>query len=215
MYVHCTCMALSIIIYTLTTHTHTYSLAAPCSSTVPDSLVPGLALLCLGSLVAMETLRPPLPLPSSLVHPLIPVCSNEIETLFRSSDSVLKELLGLFHSKEIIIGNKTIISRRLYFLTKLNFCEEYRFALSIFQSAQQLSIELESIVCTIIITNYRIVGNFCGRPVFKVFIFADASDHAHYTLYNRAYFTGLNFKDSRKPQKLDPTKIFHYSAFNL
>ena len=84
------------------THTDTHSLAAPCNSTVPESLLPGLAQLCLGSLVAIETLRPPLPLPPSSAHPLVPVCSNEIETLLRSSNSVLNELLGLFQRKEII-----------------------------------------------------------------------------------------------------------------
>ena len=84
------------------THTYTHSLASPCNSTVPESLLPGLAQLCLGSLVAIETLRPPLPLPPSSAHPLVPVCSNEIETLLRSSNSVLNELLGLFQKKEII-----------------------------------------------------------------------------------------------------------------
>ena len=119
------CYHIGLLLYMCT---HSHSLAAPCNSTVPGSLVPGLALLCLGSLVAMETLRPPLPLPSSLIHPLIPVCSNEIETLLRSSDSVLKELLRLFQRKEIIIGNNKARSRKFIFLarvyTRLNF-EEY------------------------------------------------------------------------------------------
>jgi hypothetical protein len=37
-------------------------------------------------------------------------------------------------------------------------------------------------------------ANFRRWPVFKSFrglIFVDASDHVHYTMYNRTYFTGL------------------------
>jgi hypothetical protein len=55
-------------------------------------------------------------------------------------------------------------------------------------------------------------SNFCGYwPVFKVF--ADASKHAHYTLYmyNRTHFTGLIFADSRfsaKTVKIGPHDNF-------
>jgi hypothetical protein len=52
---------------------------------------------------------------------------------------------------------------------------------------------------------YRIAGHFRGVQFsrmaslqkFRSLIFADAGDHAHYTLYNRTYFTGLIFVDSR------------------
>ena len=41
----------------------------------------------------------------------------------------------------------------------------------------------------------RLAGsNFCRRPrssTFSQFNFTDACNHAHYTLYNRAYFVGL------------------------
>jgi hypothetical protein len=68
-----------------------------------------------------------------------------------------------------------------------------------------LSFPLRYKVLDIIIDNTIIAGNFvgsdfCGWPVFKSFrglIFVDACDHAHYTLYNRTYFVGLIFMDSR------------------
>jgi hypothetical protein len=48
---------------------------------------------------------------------------------------------------------------------------------------------------------------------FRGLIFADASDHSHYTLYNRAYFTGLIFADSRLSAKT--TKIGPHENFPL
>jgi hypothetical protein len=59
------------------------------------------------------------------------------------------------------------------------------------------------------INEYRIVGNFCGVQSSRManlqsfcgLIFADASDHAHYTLHNRTYFAGLIFADSRLSAK--------------
>ncbi len=44
-------------------------------------------------------------------------------------------------------------------------------------------------------------------------IFADASDHAHYTLYNHNYFTGLIFADSRLSTKI--AKIGPHENFPL
>jgi hypothetical protein len=44
-------------------------------------------------------------------------------------------------------------------------------------------------------------------------IFGDARDHAHHTLYNRAYFMGLIFADSSLSVKFGPLKnfpIYHY-----
>jgi hypothetical protein len=59
-------------------------------------------------------------------------------------------------------------------------------------------------------------GNFYGVQFSRMaslqsLIFADASDHAHYTLYNRTYFTGLIFADSRlsaKTAKIGPHENF-------
>jgi hypothetical protein len=59
-------------------------------------------------------------------------------------------------------------------------------------------------------------ANFRRWPVFKSFrglIFVDASDHVHYTLYNRSYFTGLIkfFADnclSAKTVKIGPHENF-------
>jgi hypothetical protein len=44
-------------------------------------------------------------------------------------------------------------------------------------------------------------------------IFADASDHAHYTLYSNTYFTGLIFADSRLSTKI--AKIGPHENFPL
>jgi hypothetical protein len=62
---------------------------------------------------------------------------------------------------------------------------------------------------------YCIVGNFHGVQFSRKanlqnvcgLIFADVSDHAHYTLHNRAYFAGLSFTDSSlsaKTAKIGP-----------
>ena len=56
---------------------------------------------------------------------------------------------------------------------------------------------------------YRIAGNFRGVQFsrmaslqsFRGLIFADVRHHAHYTLYNRTYFAGLIFADSRLSAK--------------
>jgi hypothetical protein len=48
-------------------------------------------------------------------------------------------------------------------------------------------------------------SNFRGWPVFKSLIFADASV---ITLYNRTYFTGLIFADSRLSAKIGPHENF-------
>jgi hypothetical protein len=53
---------------------------------------------------------------------------------------------------------------------------------------------------------------------FRGLLFADAGDHAHYTLYNRTYFVGLIFADSHlyaNPRKLDPMKIYRYTVLSL
>jgi hypothetical protein len=75
-----------------------------------------------------------------------------------------------------------------------------------------------------IIIIYRIAGNFHGVQFsrmaslqsFRGLIFADASDHA---LYNRTYFTGLIFADSRlstKTAKIEPHKNFAlYSIYDF
>ena len=66
---------------------------------------------------------------------------------------------------------------------------------------------------------YRIAGNFHGVQFsriaslqsFRGLIFADACHHAHYTLYNRTYFAGLIFVDSRlsaKNAKIGPLENF-------
>ncbi len=66
---------------------------------------------------------------------------------------------------------------------------------------------------------YRIAGNFRGvqlsrmasLPSFCGLIFADACDHAHYIPYNRTYFAGLIFADSRlsaKTAKIGPHENF-------
>jgi hypothetical protein len=50
---------------------------------------------------------------------------------------------------------------------------------------------------------------------FRDLIFADARDHAHYTLYNRTYFTGLLFVDSHlsaKTAKIGPHEISLYTV---
>ena len=67
--------------------------------------------------------------------------------------------------------------------------------------------------------NYRIARNFHGVQFSRMaslqsfcgLIFADAHHHAHYTLYNRTYFTGLIFADSRlsaKTVKIGPLENF-------
>ncbi len=74
---------------------------------------------------------------------------------------------------------------------------------------------------TIVETNtkeYRIAGNFrriqfsqmTNLPNFRGLIFADACDHAHYTLHNRTYFAGLIFMDSRLSVKT--TKVSRYTV---
>ena len=63
---------------------------------------------------------------------------------------------------------------------------------------------------------YRIAGNFRGVQFlrkaslqsFRGLIFADARTHAHYTLYNRAYFAGLIFADSSLSAKIGPHENF-------
>jgi hypothetical protein len=62
----------------------------------------------------------------------------------------------------------------------------------------------------------HIAGNFRGVQFsrigslqsFRDLIFADAGDHAHYTLYNRTYFAGLIFVDSRLSAKFGPHENF-------
>jgi hypothetical protein len=54
---------------------------------------------------------------------------------------------------------------------------------------------------------------FCGAQFsrmqsFRSLIFADARDHAHYTLYHRTYFTCLIFMDSRLSTKIGPHENF-------
>jgi hypothetical protein len=69
--------------------------------------------------------------------------------------------------------------------------------------------------------NYCIAGKFRGVQFSRManlqsfcgLIFADASDHAHYTLYNRTYFAGLIFADSRSSAK--STKIGPHENFPL
>ena len=69
------------------------------------------------------------------------------------------------------------------------------------------------------IKSYRIAGNFRGVQFslkaslqsFRGLIFADVRTHAHYTLYNRAYFAGLTFADSclsAKTTKIGPHENF-------
>jgi hypothetical protein len=63
---------------------------------------------------------------------------------------------------------------------------------------------------------YRMAGNFRGVQFswmgsLQCFLFADARNHAHYTLYNRTYFAGLIFVDSRssaKTMKIGPHENF-------
>jgi hypothetical protein len=66
---------------------------------------------------------------------------------------------------------------------------------------------------------YHIAGNFRGVQFsrmaslqsFSDLIFTDASDHAHYALYNCTYFTCLIFAVSRlsaKTAKIGPHKNF-------
>jgi hypothetical protein len=43
---------------------------------------------------------------------------------------------------------------------------------------------------------------------FRGLIFADACNHAHYSSYNRTYFVGLNFADSRLSAKIRPHENF-------
>jgi hypothetical protein len=62
-------------------------------------------------------------------------------------------------------------------------------------------------------------GKFSWGPMtslqsFRGLIFADASDHAHYTLYNRTYFTGLIFADSRLSAKIGPHERKIYGSIN-
>ena len=68
---------------------------------------------------------------------------------------------------------------------------------------------------------YCIAGNFRGVQFsrkanlqsFRGLIFMDARTHAHYTLYNRAYFAGLIFADSSLSVKT--AKIKPYENFPL
>jgi hypothetical protein len=68
---------------------------------------------------------------------------------------------------------------------------------------------------------YRTAENFRGVQFsriaslqsFRGLIFADAGDHAHYTLYNRTYFAGLIFADSHLSVKT--TKIRPHENFPL
>ena len=68
---------------------------------------------------------------------------------------------------------------------------------------------------------YRIAGNFRGvqfswkasLQTFRDLIFADAHTRAHYILYNRAYFAGLIFANSRLSAKT--AKIGHHENFPL
>jgi hypothetical protein len=63
-----------------------------------------------------------------------------------------------------------------------------------------------AMLCIIVwfMQTYRIAGNFRGVQFsrmanlqsFRSLNFADESDHAHYTLYNRTYFTGLIFHEN-------------------
>jgi hypothetical protein len=74
---------------------------------------------------------------------------------------------------------------------------------------------------------YRIAGNFRGAQFsrmatlqsFRGLNFAEAGDHAYYTLYNRTYFAGLIFADSRlsaKTTKIRPHENFPlYGSFYL
>jgi hypothetical protein len=48
---------------------------------------------------------------------------------------------------------------------------------------------------------------------FRGLIFTDAGNHAHYALYNRIYFTGLIFTDSRLSAKT--AKIGSHENFLL
>ena len=69
------------------------------------------------------------------------------------------------------------------------------------------------------VAKYRIAGNFRGvqfsrkasLQTFRGLIFTDAHTHAHYTLYNHAYFAGLIFADSllsAKTVKIGPHENF-------
>jgi hypothetical protein len=50
------------------------------------------------------------------------------------------------------------------------------------------------------IVRYHIIaGNFQGVQYCQCLIFADACDHAYYTLYNHTYFAGLIFAESAYP----------------
>jgi hypothetical protein len=52
---------------------------------------------------------------------------------------------------------------------------------------------------------------FSQMASLQSLIFVDASDHAHYTLYNRTYFTGIILADSHlsaKNVKIGPHKNF-------
>jgi hypothetical protein len=70
-------------------------------------------------------------------------------------------------------------------------------------------------MCVLCLLPYS--GKFSWGPIFadgqssSLFNFANAHDLAHYTLYNRAYFAGLIFADSRfspKTAKIGPHKNF-------
>jgi hypothetical protein len=77
------------------------------------------------------------------------------------------------------------------------------------------------VICACMRWIYRIAGNFrgvqfsrmAGLQSFRGLIFADAGDHAHYTLYNCIYFAGLIFADSRLSAKT--TKIRPHENFLL
>ncbi len=86
------------------------------------------------------------------------------------------------------------------------------------QDLGELVSSLAAQCCSIAII-YRILGNFrevqfswmASPQSFRDLNSADVNDHAHYTLYNRTYFAGLIFTDSRlsaKTAKIEPHENF-------
>ena len=72
---------------------------------------------------------------------------------------------------------------------------------------------------------YCIVGNFRGVQFsqwmvdfyyFTGLVFADAHTHAHYVLYNRAYFMCLIFavRSMIICEKFNPSEISHYTVIS-
>jgi hypothetical protein len=53
---------------------------------------------------------------------------------------------------------------------------------------------------------YYAITSLIGQTS-KCLIFANSHDHAHYTLYNHAYFAGLIFADSRLSARTAKTGI--------